>query len=122
MIVLILIVSDYMMAFLFVRDSTKIKVHHIRKMIHRELKDLGLKTKLTTNIKQVDFLDVTFDLMNSSYQPYVKTDSNPVYVHHNSNHPKSVIKHIHSSIEFRSVNFSNKEVFNRHREFYNCPE
>lgn len=48
----------------------------------------------------------------------MKVNSNPVYVH--PSFPPSVIKHISSSIEFRiSTNTSNKEVFNKHNEFYN---
>lgn len=66
---------------LIVKDSTKIKVDCIRKMIHREFKDLGLKTIVTANIKPVDFLDVTLDLNNRSFQPYIKVNSYPAYVH-----------------------------------------
>lgn len=105
---------------LVVKNSSKIKVDRIRKMIYRVFKDLGLRTIVTTNVRQVDFLDVTLDLANNIFQPYVKVNSNPLYVHPNSNHPPSVIKHIPTSIEFRiSANSYNKEVFNKHSDFYN---
>lgn len=99
---------------LIFKDSTKIKVDRI--MRHRELKDLGFKTRLTTNIKQCNLY-----LMNSAYETC--ENCNPSYVHPNSNHPTLVINHILSSTEFRiSVDSSNEKVFNRHRELYNCSE
>lgn len=57
---------------LVVRNSTKIKVDRIRKMIHKVFKDLGLRVIVSTNVKRVDFLDVTLDLTSNTYQPYVK--------------------------------------------------
>lgn len=86
---------------MLVKDSIKIKVDKLRKIIHRELKSLNLKVKITTNIKQADFRDVTLDLMNDVndvFQPYIKANANPIYIHPDSNHPSSVIKNKPSSI------------------------
>ena len=33
------------------------------------------------NLKTVDFLDVRFDLVNNTYQPYCKPNNEPVDIH-----------------------------------------
>lgn len=89
-------------------------------MIHRELKGLDLTVKITTNIKQVDFLDVTVSLNNSSFQPIMKANPKAVYLRPNFNHSRPVIKQIRSSIEFRiSADSYSKEVFNKRNGFQN---
>lgn len=78
------------------------------KMIHRELNDFDLKTKVTTNIKQEDLLDVTLDL-NVSFQLYMKVNYKPVYINPNSCHLLLLL----------STNSSSKVVLNKHSGFYN---
>lgn len=76
---------------MLVKNSTKVKADKIRKLIHREFKSFNHKVKINTNLKIVDFIDVTLALVNNVFQPYMKTNANPIYIHPNSNHPPSDI-------------------------------
>ena len=55
---------------------------------------LGFKIEISSNIKIANFLDVTLDLSNNSYKPFIKPNQNPSYINVNSNHPKNIIKQI----------------------------
>ena len=63
--------------------------------------------------KQVaDFLDVTLDMKNETYQPFTKENHHPVYVHRSSNHPPSILKNIPLSVNDRLSRLSSsKEIF-----------
>ena len=47
----------------------------------------GLKITIEANKKVVNFLDVTFNLTNGSYKPFMKPNNKLSYVHQQSNHP-----------------------------------
>ena len=49
-------------------------------------------------MKQVDFLDVTFDRSKEKFKPYRKPNDRPVYVNTGSNHPQVVLKKIPEAI------------------------
>ena len=71
------------------------------------------------NIKIVDFLDVTFNLNNDSYEPHIKENASPIYVSTDSNHPRNIIKQIPKSIEDRlSRNSSCKNTFDKIKNVY----
>ena len=53
---------------------------------------LGFNIEVSSNNKIVNFLDLTIDLSNNSYTPFIKTDLYPSYININSNHPKTIIK------------------------------
>ena len=44
--------------------------------------------------KIVHFLDVTFDLTDGSYKPYMKPNNKLSYAHQQSNHPPALLKNI----------------------------
>ena len=48
------------------------KADKIRKEIIKVFRDLDLKITISTNIKTVNFLDITFDLASGTYKPYNK--------------------------------------------------
>ena len=50
------------------------------------------KKIILSNNKIVNFLDVTLDLSNNTYKPFIKTDQYPSYINVNSNHTKTIIK------------------------------
>ena len=57
----------------------------IRKdMIRTFRENFGLKITITTNLKTVNFLDVTFNLCTGKYQPYNKPNNTPTYINVNS--------------------------------------
>ena len=51
----------------------------IRKEITKVFKDQGLNITIQANLKEVNFLDVTFNLPTDSYKPYKKPNDNPIY-------------------------------------------
>ena len=56
----------------------------IRKDIIRTFREnFSLKIIITTNLKIVNFLDVTFDLCTGRYQPYKKPNDTPTYINVN---------------------------------------
>ena len=60
----------------------------------------------------MNFLDVTLNLENSIYCPYLKDNNKIIYVNTESNHPLSIIKQLPKSIELRLSQLSaNKEIF-----------
>ena len=84
-----------------------------RKTIIKIFKDIGFSIDIQTNLKEVDFLDVTLNLQNGTYRPYKKANDKLLYIHSSSNHPPQIIKQLPNSISERlSKNSSNQEVFN----------
>ena len=74
----------------------------------------GLKITIDANRRVVNFLDVTFNLNNNTFYPYRKPNDTPLYVHKNSNHPKTIISKLHAMINKRVWEISyNKEEFSK---------
>ena len=71
----------------------------VRKNIIRVFKDIGFSLEIETNLKEVDFLDVSLNLRNGTYRPYKKPNDRLLYIHSLSNHPPNVIKQISNSIQ-----------------------
>ena len=93
----------------------------IRKdMIKTFRENFGLKITITTNLKTVNFLDVTFSLCTGKYQPYKKPNDTPTYINVNSNHPPNIIKALPNNISKRISNISSdKATFNNAAPSYN---
>ena len=90
-----------------------------RKEIIKIFKNIGFQIEIQTNLKLVDFLDVTFNLANNTYQPYKKPNDNLLYINTSSNHPPQIIKHLPVSINDRlSKNSSSEEIFNSSKHEY----
>ena len=71
------------------------------------------------NLKTVDFLDVRFDLIHNTYQPYRKPNNDPIYIHRQSNHPPNILKELPKSINKRISDIScDENVFNNAKETY----
>ena len=96
------------------------QAERIRKDITRRFKTHGLNITIQTNMKIVNYLDVTFDLTNGTYCPYRKPNDHPQYINTKSNHPPNIIKQIPASINRRiSDNSSNEDAFNKAKPVYN---
>ena len=94
------------------RNTSKQKTDRIRKDIIEIFKNAGFKIEIKTNLHIVDFLDVTFNLLDETYKPYKKPNDQLLYVNTSSNHPPQIIKQLPISISNRlSNNSSNKQVF-----------
>ena len=88
-------------------DPEKIKKHFCNLFI-----DHDLELTIQRNRKVVNFLEVTLNLGNSVYCPYLKDNNQIIYVNTESNHPLSIIKQLPKSIELRLSQLSaNEEIF-----------
>ena len=77
-------------------------------------KSNGLKITIEANKKVVNFLDVTFNLTNGCYKPFMKPNNKLSYVHQQSNHPPALLKNIPLNINKRLISIaSSKEVLNK---------
>ena len=66
--------------------------------------DFDLSRTCKTNLKAVNFLDVTLNLTTGKYQPYNKPDNNPLYINILSSHSRNTIKNLPSNISKRINN------------------
>ena len=62
------------------------------------MKGLGFQIEIETNLKEVNFLYVTFNLNSSRYKPYKKLNDQLLYVTSSSDHTPQVIKQLPNSI------------------------
>ena len=69
-----------------------------------------LKITITTNLKTVNFLDVTFNLCTGKYQSFNKPNDTPTYINVNSNRPPNIIKALPNSISQRINNISSDKA------------
>lgn len=95
------------------------QIDRTRKNLIEIFKSFGFGIDIVVNLTQVNFLDVTFDLKKSSYQPYKKPNDNLYYINILSNHPPNIIKQLPVSIADRlSQNSSSERIFNKAKTEY----
>ena len=83
------------------------------------MKDLGFQTEIETNLKEVSFLDVIFNLNSGPYKPYKTPNDKLLYVTTSSDHPPQVIKKPPNSINRKPIeNSSNKAVSDASKNEY----
>ena len=82
----------------------------MKKKLPRLFKEYELEITAESNLKIVNYLDVTFNLKDGTFRPYHKLDDQIQYIHTESNHPQNIIKHIPASIETRLSNLSSTEI------------
>ena len=85
---------------IFIPNINGPKTSIIQKIIWA-FKLLGLRIEIASNLKIVDFLDVTLNLNNGTFKPFSKSNSTPTHVNIDSNHPKSLSKQIPNSMNQR---------------------
>ena len=91
----------------------------IKKDFQKLFQQHSLKLTIKSNLKIVDFLDVTLNLTDSTYKPYHKPNDEICYIHKESNHPPSITKQLPISIETRlSKLSSNEKVYNESVSIY----
>ena len=96
---------------MLLRNTCKQKTDQIRIDTIEIFKNAGFKIEIT-NLHIIDFLDVTFNLLDETYKLYKKPSDQLLYVNTSSNHPPQIIKQLPISISNRlSNNSSNKQVF-----------
>lgn len=77
------------------------KVEKIKQDITKIFNKHGLRITIDANKRVVDFLDVTLNLYDKSYKPYMKANNAPLYVNAQSNHPPVVLKNLPENINNR---------------------
>ena len=82
------------------------KVEQFRKRLVEIFKRNGLRITIECDLKRVDFLDVTLDLTEDKHLPYRKPDSDPLYIHKDSNHPPCIIRQLPNMINKRLCELS----------------
>ena len=94
------------------------KMERIKKDIIATFKKLNLIV-IESNMKIVNFLDVTLRLSDESFSPYRKPNDESLYINSMSNHPPNIIKHLPKSINRRMSSLScNEEHFNNVKHYY----
>ena len=89
------------------------KTDRLRKRIIKKFQSIGFKIEIVTNLQEVDFLDVTLNLINNIYRPSKKPNDNLTYIDTSANHPPNIIKQLTKTIgELLSRNSSSIEIFN----------
>ena len=91
------------------KNKSGTQLEQIKKKLQKTFKDFGLEIVAESNLKIVNYLDVTLNLNNGSFKPYLKE----------SNHPPSIIEHLPASIEKRlSNNSSDEKIFKEAAIYY----
>ena len=73
----------------------------MKKDIIQVFKENGLSITIDMGPKRAEFLDVILDLNEETYGPNRKPNSQPRYIHVQSNHPRTVINQVPKSINKR---------------------
>ena len=87
--------------------------------IVRAFKLLGFKIEIMSNLKVVNFLDITFNLSENSFKPFHKDKQTLSYIKVNSNHPRSIIRQIPNAVDIRINRLSSyKKIFYEYNRIY----
>ena len=86
-----------MMAWRYLEIYTSARSLDKAKKFFSQILELGLQITAHSNLKIVNYLDVTLNLSTGKYQPYRKPGNYPLYINAKSNHPPSIIKYLPAS-------------------------
>lgn len=88
-----------------------------RKEIINEFNKICLKITIQVSFKTVNFLEVSFDMDNETYNPYHKPNESPKFINSNSYHPKNNVALQASSYDERLsfIPKNNSNVPNRRK-------
>ena len=101
--------DDYI-GLILMRNENGQKRDRIRKEVIKIFKEIGFEIEIKTNLKVVDFLNITFNLSSDIFKPYRKPSNN---FSTSSNHPLQIIKQLPTSTAKRlSKNSSSIVIFN----------
>ena len=64
----------------------------MRKNIIALFKNEGLSITIETNLFEMDFLDVTFNLATTKFFPFRKPNNQLLYINTKSNHPPNILR------------------------------
>ena len=94
-------------------------IENIKKSICEVFKSIDLKITIEANKSRVDFLDVTLDLEDDTYEPFTKPNNTIMYVNAKSNHPSNTLSNIPLGVQNRISDLSkSEEIFLKHKPIY----
>ena len=96
--------------FLGIVGANRATNERTKKKLIKAFEKFGLKIIIEMNLTNINFLDVTMNLPNGSYKPYIKPNCNVRYVHSKSDHWNLILKQIPHGIESRLNSISNNEI------------
>ena len=93
----------------------KTQLETIKKSLQKTFKDFGLEIAAESNLKIVNYLDVTLNLNDCSFRPCDKSDDNIRYIDKEFNDPPNLIKHLPASMKnsFQTILSINKYFKNQ---------
>ena len=104
---------------LAVAETTGRTAEKLRQQIVDLMAVFNLKITNLANQKSVQFLDVTLDLENECYKPYIKPGDRPLYANRKSNHPPAIVKNIPLAVNRRLSSISSsKDIFDAAAPLY----
>ena len=102
------------------RNASGHDAERIKKDLTKHFSALGLRITIRTNLRIVNFLDLTLDLNCEKFYPYRKPNDEPAYIHRSSNHPPSIIRNVPAAISRRLTDISSDEpAFQQAAPMYN---
>ena len=90
--------------------ATSQKTDKIRKKIMKVFKDYGFSIDIMTNVLEVNFFNVTFNLRNGSYQTYKKPNNELKCINVLSNQPPQILKQLTPTISNKLSKNSSSEL------------
>ena len=69
------------------RNKSGTQLEKMKKKLQRLFKEYDLEITAESNLKIINYLDVTFNLRDRIFRPYHKPDDQIQYIHTESNHP-----------------------------------
>ena len=101
------------------KSISRPEIERKKKVIVKVFEKCGLSVVVDTNLKTVNFLDVTFDLDQNIYKHYRKPNNSPIYINKNSNYPPNILKQLLNSIaKHISETSSCEKIFNKSITIY----
>ena len=95
------------------------QAERIKKDFQKIFRENDLNIVIKCNLKIVDYLDVTLNLLNNTYKPFSKSNNEINYIHKEFNHPPSITKQVPFSIESHLSSLSSGEkIFNESTPIY----
>ena len=95
---------------LAITNASPRDTENTKKEIYRIFNNNGLGITIEANKKIINFLDVTFNLNQNTYQPFTKPNTELQYVHRESNHPPITTKNIPAGINRRLSSLSSDKA------------
>ena len=99
----------------------KTQFERIKKSLQKSFKDFGLEIVAESNLRIVNYQDVTLTLNDGSLTPCDKSDDLIQYINKKFNHLPNLIKHLPASIEKQlSNNSSDEKIFQESAIYYHA--